>query len=395
MNREQSHSVPPVPPPAEPGHRNTASEGTGGTFRRRIFLAGALLIWLGRIGWLAGRTELPTTAPAEKVNLGPDTVVLRELSDRYEAVPFDHRSHAKMSQMWYGCVTCHHRTPDATTRPAGIAPPHQQEASAAVPACKSCHAAKAADADADLRMPSLKGAYHRQCLNCHKEWMHGNACVVCHKPRSKGNGGPPPTRDDVVGRMHPPIPEPETKLYKARFTPADGANVLFRHKEHTNDFGLRCVACHHRDNCSHCHDPSGDKSAQKPVRPGMTWAESHGPCMGCHQQDRCQHCHYKDEEQAPVAFAHAMTGQDLDKDHLKLSCLQCHARLQLKATPTCGDSACHKDPSVLYPVKRPGPTTRPLIRPTTRKVRPGSDQVGWAQPAQPTGAPPGLDMVHR
>ena len=30
--------------------------------------------------------------------------------------------------------------------------------------------------NADLRMPNLKGAYHRQCLNCHRDWAHENEC---------------------------------------------------------------------------------------------------------------------------------------------------------------------------------------------------------------------------
>jgi hypothetical protein len=210
--------------------------------------------------------------------------------------------------------------------------------------------------DVDIHLPSLKGAYHRQCLSCHQEWMHENACAICHKPKQgRPAGQADPAPDDIVGRMHPPIPEPDAKTYKTRFTPADGSNVLFRHKEHTVAFGIKCVNCHYRDNCAHCHGPTSDTSAQKPLRPGMTWNESHGPCMGCHKEDRCRHCHYKDDQSPPRAFDHSATGQGLDEEHAKLACGQCHLNLKLTIDPTCGDAACHKDQKTDYPSQRPGP----------------------------------------
>lgn len=308
----------------------------------------------------------PATAPATQPSpYGPDIVIMKELVNLYEPVPFDHKSHAKMAEMWEGCVTCHHRPPSSTTQPAAARTPVNattQAMSDEIPACKSCHAVNGG-AD-DIAMPNLKGAYHRQCLNCHKEWMHGNACVICHKPRDPNLAASPvPTAGDIVGRMHPPIPEPDSKLYRARYEPAAGPNVLFRHKEHTKDFGLKCVHCHRRDNCASCHDPKAKEKASRPLKPGMTWAESHGPCMNCHVGDRCAHCHYKDGEQSPKAFAHAATGQILDKDHVHIGCGQCHTDVAFTAPPTCGDSSCHKDRVMTYPQDRPGPapTTRPAV----------------------------------
>jgi hypothetical protein len=296
------------------------------------------------------------------VELGPDVVVLRELEDLYEPVPFDHKSHAKMAEMWSGCVTCHHRSPQPTTQPAAaeLMGKKTQAAAGAIPACKSCHPVKSPDAN--IRIPNLKGAYHRQCLNCHREWTHANQCVACHKPKN-GQAAPAgtPTPDDIIGRMHPPIPEPDVKIYKTRFTPADGGNVLFRHKEHVGGFGFKCVSCHHRDNCANCHDATAKTSGSRPLRPGKTWADSHGPCMSCHKEDRCRHCHYKDNQPAPKAFEHVTTGQALDADHVRLGCGQCHANLRLKVGLTCGDSKCHKDKTITYPAQRPGsvPSTRP------------------------------------
>jgi hypothetical protein len=334
--------------------------------RRFAFLAWAILMGAGLLVTAVAEDQPPEA--------GPNVVILRELENIYEAVPFDHRSHAKMAQMWNGCVTCHHRSPQPATGAAPTpAEAKTQEASAQIPACKSCH--PAALAEADVHRPSLKGAYHRQCLNCHQEWMHENACVICHKPKQGRQAVKvDPTPDDIVGRMHPPIPEPNDKVYKMRFTPADGGNVLFRHTEHTVSFGIKCINCHHRDNCAHCHGPTGDTSAQKPLRPGMTWNESHGPCMGCHKENRCRHCHYKDDRSPPKAFDHMATGQGLDEEHTKLGCGQCHPDLKLTIKPACGDAACHKDKKIDYPEQRPGPTvtTRPPETPAAG-VTPGGE----------------------
>lgn len=307
--------------------------------------------------------QAPATRPTTR-SYGPDVIVLKQLQQTYDTVPFDHRAHAQMSEMWNGCVTCHHRTP--ATRPAtGEAHPnsHDQNSSANYPACKTCH--PIADKDVHIGMPNLKGAYHRQCLNCHREWMHDNACNVCHRPRQPGTvAKPEPTVDDIVGRMHPPIAAPDEITYHARFTPAVGGNAIFRHKEHVSTYGLRCVDCHSKDSCTACHSANAKTltaaASRRPMRPGMTWRDSHGPCVQCHreEQERCRHCHYKDNEAVPPPFHHASTGQVLDVNHANLKCGQCHPNLKSRTGLSCGDASCHKDPkSSEFPLKRPGPTT--------------------------------------
>ena len=324
---------------------------------RATWILGLLTIVCISQAWRA-LGAAPATQPGE---FGPDVVVLKELMSLYQPVPFDHRSHARMVQMWGGCTTCHHRSPQPTTRPAAALNGHvTQDEAATVPACKSCH--PVVGDDANIRMPHLKGAYHRQCLNCHREWAQANDCSVCHKPRDGQPTVVQPTPDDIVARMHPPMPEPDVKAYRARFTPADGKNVLFRHKEHTTQYGLKCVSCHYRENCSGCHQGGANHSGPKPMKPGKTWADSHMPCITCHKQDRCKHCHYKDGQEAPPAFDHRSTGQILDKDHQSLVCGACHTELKSKVNLTCGDASCHKKGGVIaYPARRPGPvvTTRP------------------------------------
>jgi hypothetical protein len=327
-----------------------------------LILAGALLVLMVLARARGGQTEPATTQTAP---LGPDVVVLKDLVAQYEPVPFDHRSHAAMAQMAGGCTTCHHRPPHPATEPSSQPAlvenvVHTQDDAATIPACKSCH--RLSEQAATIRMPSLKGAYHRQCLNCHREWAHENACGACHQPlaspapRHVVAAATAPSPDDIVGRMHPPIPAPKEKLYVTRFTPAVGGNVIFRHEQHTERFGVRCVGCHRDDSCSHCHDPRLDgATAKKPLRPGRSWRDTHGPCVACHADNHCDSCHYKDGQEPPAPFEHAMTGQTLDKDHASLRCNQCHAQLKTTAAPTCGDASCHAEhPDVSFPQDRPG-----------------------------------------
>jgi hypothetical protein len=84
-------------------------------------------------------------------DLGPDVVILDELQKLYDPVRFDHRAHAQMVSFSGGCEVCHHYTPPDADHPA----------------CVSCHPKEIAHED--IAQPGLKGAYHRDCLDCHRE----------------------------------------------------------------------------------------------------------------------------------------------------------------------------------------------------------------------------------
>ncbi len=318
---------------------------------------------------------------------GPDTVVLSELVKLYEPVPFDHKSHAQMAEMWDGCTTCHHRPPttQAASNPAtaeamaAYLDHHDQNQAGKIPACKFCHSPTLEPVSID--MPALKGAYHRQCLNCHREWANANSCTACHKPLDPdapiAAATTAPSADDIVGRMHPPMPEPDVKIYKTRFTPAVGTNAIFRHKEHVEKYGLKCVNCHRHDNCSSCHNSKAEATGSHLLKPGRTWRDTHGPCVGCHENDRCKTCHYDDNAAPPPPFTHAMTRMILDKDHASLKCSQCHVLIKAKTQVTCGDSSCHKQQAMAYPRQMPGkllattqpagptPSTKPIVETQT------------------------------
>jgi hypothetical protein len=60
------------------------------------------------------------------------------------------------------CVTCHHRSPAGETL-----------------ACPACHSIKPALKKDDV--PSLKAAYHLQCMECHRQQdVELARCTFCH-----------------------------------------------------------------------------------------------------------------------------------------------------------------------------------------------------------------------
>ncbi|TET67820.1 MAG: hypothetical protein E3J45_04225 [Candidatus Zixiibacteriota bacterium] len=96
---------------------------------------------------------------------GPEELTIDILVDRYEAVEFPHQMHAEISG---GCSNCHHHTAIGDT-----------------PACSDCHN-KPFDPE-NLQLPGLKGAFHRQCLDCHREMGATTECTGCHaKKETKG-----------------------------------------------------------------------------------------------------------------------------------------------------------------------------------------------------------------
>jgi len=257
----------------------------------------------------------------------PSVVLLNELEDRYLPVPFDHQGHAEMAHMTRGCVVCHHYTPEGGQHPA----------------CKTCHEIN--PVREDLRKPGLKGAYHRQCMSCHREWSHETGCSACHQPKTGRDkrltqAELPPTPGDIVGRMHPPIPEPDTEIYTPQSQSAPGAHVIFRHKEHIHRFELRCVECHHEDNCSRCH-----QAGQQHVQKVRNLAEHHQPCSACHNvidETLCSRCHWKEGEPKPEPFNHASTGWPMGPHHEQLGCRSCHKSVRFTALDRACAS-CHDD----------------------------------------------------
>jgi len=294
-----------------------------------------------------------------ELNEAPDSLLLGELKESYQAVHFNHKLHASMAEMKDSCAACHH-----------FSPPGQ------IPPCKECHTSEADPKN--LARPSLKGAYHRQCLSCHREWSHDTKCFICHLPLPGQNlTAESADATDILGRSHPVINVPVTRIYDTPYKPAP--IVTFQHKEHIDLFGFKCVNCHRDENCGHCHD------LQRPVGPKKTQQEIHAICNDCHLHDACSKCHDTKERPGfshsttgwplnpyhmtldcwschptgkPISrlgrmcvnchagwnqetFTHAVTGLKLDDTHADLDCTDCHPNRQYEADPVCSD--CHDD----------------------------------------------------
>lgn len=112
----------------------------------------------------------------------PEKVVIKNLSNQYGAVDFPHRKIVNalvnnikdntLAQYFHGpegtiCQGCHHNSP-VSKKP---------------PLCGNCHG-KPFDAENPLK-PGIMGAYHLQCMGCHKEMgMEKPAgCTDCHKKK--------------------------------------------------------------------------------------------------------------------------------------------------------------------------------------------------------------------
>ncbi len=113
----------------------------------------------------------------------PEKVMIKTLADKYEAVELPHRKIVKkltegmdknkMASFFHRekgvmCQGCHHNSP-MSKKP---------------PRCESCHG-KPFD-EAQMMRPGLLGAYHQQCMTCHKEMKLEKpaGCTGCHKEKS-------------------------------------------------------------------------------------------------------------------------------------------------------------------------------------------------------------------
>jgi len=116
----------------------------------------------------------------------PESVLLDRIAELYEPVEFSHAMHADV----YDCSRCHHHTAGTPTEDGFCGRCHQEAAAGVGVACNSCHATGPASPAYGGKMeeqgryhidtPSLKGAIHLLCRNCHLEESGPTACLDCH-----------------------------------------------------------------------------------------------------------------------------------------------------------------------------------------------------------------------
>jgi len=117
----------------------------------------------------------------------PEKIVIGVLSDEYEVCEFPHKKviraiakmveKSRMAKAFHRdseslCMGCHHNSPKA------LKPPK----------CSFCHGSSA---DIKNDRPSLKGAYHGQCISCHQkmevEAVKATDCVKCHEKKRQSS----------------------------------------------------------------------------------------------------------------------------------------------------------------------------------------------------------------
>jgi hypothetical protein len=240
---------------------------------------------------------------------------LQVREDLYEAVIFSHRAHAEMSEISGGCEMCHHYNP-----PGNIV------------ACDYCHSVNRQRTD--ISKPDLKGAYHRQCINCHREWSKEVSCESCHELNTSGKSA-------FIGkeyskeRVHPEINVPTKLLFKT--SKENGTVVTFYHNEHTGLYGFECKNCHHEESCVKCHDVTKSN-----IKKEISAEFKHKKCENCHNtvdKTGCEKCHtYKELE----PFNHKVrTGFELKSYHSKLSCSRCHQTKTVFTGLSSSCTSCH------------------------------------------------------
>jgi len=186
-----------------------------------------------------------------------DSPVIQEEEDRYHSVRFMHKKHAALLG---DCTQCHHY------RSKNMDEPETQR-------CAACHR-KSFNPEMPERL-GLKAAYHRQCMDCHKERNKGPVgCTECHVLKVPDHGKlvklpPDPTPEQVTLeclRCHEEQgadmiesahwqwkgPSPYTESHEKRIDMGKATNTV-------NNFCIAVVSNWPR--CTSCHAGYGWKDA--------------------------------------------------------------------------------------------------------------------------------------
>ncbi|MBP7603803.1 MAG: cytochrome c3 family protein [Spirochaetes bacterium] len=95
--------------------------------------------------------------PAGSARSMEDVITLQKTGHRKPPIVFTHKLHAEN----YGakCISCHHTGDNVR--------------------CSNCHMRRDRD-----NVINLKGAYHQQCLDCHRKTAGPKGCGRCHRTSS-------------------------------------------------------------------------------------------------------------------------------------------------------------------------------------------------------------------
>ncbi len=130
----------------------------------------------------------------------PETVTIDVLSELYDPVEFNHAGHIEMVE----CSDCHHHTVGTVSKRWNCIKCHNNPLAGDTVSCSDCHPQDRFSSqylatldDPELfhkEKPGLKGAFHLNCVGCHREMDGPTGCEECHKMSLAGekrfNAGP-------------------------------------------------------------------------------------------------------------------------------------------------------------------------------------------------------------
>lgn len=270
--------------------------------------------------WPCARFELMSTYKFSDEY--PDKVTIDRLEKIYEPVVFSHGIHADMSHISGGCTQCHHYSTNNE-----------------IHACSDCHDSERIRDD--ISIPDLKGAYHQQCMDCHREWSHETECQSCHA--LKGEDSQYVKGDSLINK-HEPLKTPTKIVYET--DSEEGKLVTFFHNQHDEVFNFKCEDCHQNEVCVKCHDVTKKEQVEGTGHrlvdtSKRSMEESHKICSSCHQiEDKCSTCH-NDMERKP--FDHAVSAKwELNRFHKNLKCQTCHGNKKQFKKLDSNCTSCHE-----------------------------------------------------
>jgi hypothetical protein len=224
-------------------------------------------------------------------------MVLDDLENVYDPVYFSHEKHAQMSEMGDGCESCHHFAP----------------ATSGHPACRNCHSTSISGSG--QIEPTLKAAYHQQCLACHREWDTLTHCEWCHRKKVGGMS------DEEIAKLpdlihQAPLVVKDLIVFETEYD--DGDKVPFHHKNHVELYDRDCSVCHKNEACSSCHVHGAESHPLGLISD----IDLHETCYFCHDEEKgCEECHGRASSNL---FDHAEVGWPLEAYHKVLQCKECH-----------------------------------------------------------------------
>lgn len=179
-------------PVSNPATCATCHKDVNGITAAQIADGSAFKLTKEQLADIAAKNVAAEPAPVKPLASAdmPETVTIGALSHDFEPAVFPHRKiyeslvkgtaenglaaafHTSPTSM---CGACHHNSPVADLKNP--------------PKCASCHGFEADKMPTDVNKPSLKAAYHQQCMACHDrmkvEKPAATDCAGCHKPRVK------------------------------------------------------------------------------------------------------------------------------------------------------------------------------------------------------------------